>query len=280
MDISIGEFLDKVEIEIMNKKIQEFNSMDFRDISSRKIQEKLFEIICVEDTNSGLFSVFPYYFIEVPKGERLFRVRKFDAFKELYNKNLTPNDLWNNPKSPIGRMNLEGEPVLYLCMNSPETACHEAKVENNETFTLIVFTVIEDISLTAVYAQNRYDGNLNDLQQEKADILNNFLYEKLCMDIAADNSYFYKITNSIKYIFANYEKTECDGCLYPSAITRSSVNLCLKYPNFKSKLKIDGFIRGEKTDKAFHFSLGATPYENNEISVSVVSEDFMKILGL
>lgn len=277
MNISINEYLDKVDINFVKQKIDGFNGTDFMNIPTYEIQKKLFEIFCIKDTNGKDFFSFPYMGIHLSKGKKLYRVRnEFNAFGKLKYGKLMPSDLWNHPDSPIGRMNMEGEPVLYVCIGSPETAFYETEVKTNDIFTLIAYTIIEDTTLLATYIANRYGDTMNSVQRAKADILNRFLEEQLCRNITKENDYFYKVTNSIKYIFANYNKMECDGCVYVSAKTREMDNVCLKYPNFHKKLKIDALMCGEKTNEGFIAILGATPNGKNELEGGWVNEDFME----
>jgi hypothetical protein len=216
MTIFTEEYLDAIDIILTRQKICDFNNLDFFSTSPYLIQEKLIDIFCVSTVDGRKGINYPYIETTIPKGERFYRVWSgYDFYKALVKKEFKDSDMWNNPDAPMNRFNKDGEQVLYLCLGSPETALYETNVKEGDVFTLFIYSAKEDIKLAETYISNRWSvGVLNIKRQEKADLLNGFLLNELCRRIDSSNNYFYKLTNSVKHIFANWELFGCDGVRY------------------------------------------------------------------
>ena len=279
MTISTVEYLDTIDLLFVRQKINDFYNMDFANVTPLTIQKSLFEIFCIKTSDGRVGINFPHCQSVIPKGEKFYRIwRGYDFYKALTEKSFRFSDLWNNPTAPINRMNKEGEPALYLCLRSPETALFETGVKNDDIFTLFIYSAKEEIKVIEIYLGNRWstgDG-LNVEQQEKANLLNDFLFRELCRDVDENSKYLYKITNSIKHIFSNDKLYDCDGVRYISAANSKPENICMRYPNFNRKIQIDAIAKGVMTTEMKHYFIEvATVESNGNIRTSLADENFL-----
>ena len=270
------EYFEKLDYNKIKKQIYEFDNLNFNDISDLEIENKILDIITV-DNKKYINS----YLVEIPKGEIFYRIRRNYNFTKDIDKN-NEIDILNflgKPYPDIGRMNKKGEEGIYFSSNL-ETAMLECNIKNDDVFSLAIFENNQKIDLLAAFINNKYEKELSDENRKKAEMLNSFIYKYLLKQSKGDKN-IYRITNVLKKIFS--EVLQRDGTIYVSAKNKKDFNshinkkfsykLDLKYVFLVNK-KNDN-LKNLKTIKVIDNKKVSYAFEEKEINNILNSDNFI-----
>lgn len=205
------------------KKINEFLSLDFQEITDKEIELKLYEII---NTISN-----PVLIVELPTNESYCRIR--NDYNYLEDNKFDIKEILGNPKAPLARMNLENERGLYLS-NKLETAMLECEVKENDIFTTAIFTPKEPMHVIVTSVTGKY---YNDTTKTNiiSELISKFIFE--CLTMPSDKTKdTYRITNALLKIL--YKSFKADGLLYYSSKKKNDYNLFINNESVY-KLNVD-----------------------------------------
>jgi len=168
---------------------------------------------------------------------KLWRIRKF---KHLFK---STDNLWEPPKdkTPLGRCNAPGSPVLYTSENL-ETPFEELSVKENEQFYGIKYEVIEALNLKRIVpndfvaTDNKGNTIYDDESMLSYQILRDFVRSEFLKPVGKDTEYLHKISASMCRVW--FHDDQSDGWIYPSVQTPGKNNIALKPKSARKKLKI------------------------------------------
>lgn len=144
----------------------------------------------------------------------LFRVRKIASPEYQY----TIQDFWEPPKEVIrpGRLNQDGEQMLYCSVDNSRTALKEARINVGDTYIIIFYRVKDKISVNKIGF---------DLRTDILKIVNEFF--------GKSGEAAYKLSEKLAKM---YKLDYCDGWIYPSVLHEKGINICL---DLSAKTKLD-----------------------------------------
>ena len=108
------------------------------------------------------------------------------------------SDCWEPPREIVrlGRLNKEGEPLLYTTPAGPRVAIDELKVPDDEWFSLIVYEAVEDVNVAIIGGDVDVEG-LDDGDVLKIEMIQGFLRDEFMRDVGQGTEYLYRISESI-----------------------------------------------------------------------------------
>jgi len=256
------EYFNKIDLEKLKQEIAEFYKLShLENISELELEKQIVKIFAVDNK-----IINPTYFLTIPNDVYYCRVRNnYDYVNNyLLTKKFNINELLNNPKPKIGRLNIENEKGLYLSKNLG-TAIKECNIKDGDTFSVVIFKPKSELSIISTYISNKY-GELSKNNKEKADLINDFVKDFLIKENQSNNTY--KITNIIAKIF--YKLFQSDGLMFFSSKDNKNYNLFIyndSIPKLDSKYVFN--CRMDKKDIVFGLFV---EIENNKIIPRELSE--------
>lgn len=168
---------------------------------------------------------------------KLWRLRKF---KNLFK---STDELWEPPndKTPLGRCNAPGSPVLYTSEDL-ETPFEELNVKENEQVYGIKFEVKEELNLKKIVSNdfvatdNKGNRIYDDESMLSYQILRDFVRSEFLKPVGKNTEYLHKISSSMCRVW--FHDDDSDGWIYPSVQTPGKNNIALKQISARKKLKI------------------------------------------
>ena len=148
-----AEFLPYVDSRELHRRISQFRKLSFRSMSHEEVARTILNVIMF-DTPKGPCSV-----LQVPggtysAGTLFYRVRAIPRDDHMIPlpsmSKISP--CWEPPRELVkmGRLNKEGEPLLYTSPSNPFVAIGELKIPKGEWFSLIVYEAVEDVKVTTI----------------------------------------------------------------------------------------------------------------------------------
>lgn len=224
--MNINQFFNSIDINDLVYKVENFQKLNIETITPAELTLEIFNVMMFNGKNVLL----PYTTC-YPSGTLFYRIRKpWSEMKVL-------QDAWNAPSDAVkrGRLNKDGESLLYICPNII-TAIKETKTNPNEEFALIIYEANQTINANCIGDNKRLEG-LNHQNKIKMKMINNFLTYEFTRDVEKGKEYLYKISESIAKDCFVLPPHQQDAWRYPSvADDKNSVNLCMKPNIAKEKL--------------------------------------------
>lgn len=212
---------DRVRNSIERFKKESFNDLDINDIA--KEIEGFFTIINITAANIG--------------GRFVFRTRKIrkDDPHLLKSKVWAPATKYVNK---IGRMNDVGESIFYAAFD-PFTAILEGRINENEEFSLAVFTLIamEDCNLKSVVISEARSTDTSNIDiEESAKLLNQFFIEEITKDVLEGNEFEYKKSCAMAKVMLKLPNK--DSIIYPSMKYKDLTNIAMIEVEARKRMKL------------------------------------------
>ncbi len=234
-------FLPYVSARELHRRVSNFRKLNFRDMSYEDVSQAIRRVIMF-DTPSGQISVLQPLSGQYPAGTLFYRVRvipKDDHIAPLRSMSKL-SDCWEPPPNavPIGRLNREGEPLLYTAPLDPRVAIGELKVPDGEWFSLIVYEAVEAVKVTIVGGQPDTTG-LDATDALKVEMLQGFLRDEFTRDVGKGTEYLYRISEIIAKDYFDLPPEMQDAWCYPSIVDKSRFNVAFR-PETRRKLRLIG----------------------------------------
>ncbi|CAL2083195.1 conserved hypothetical protein [Tenacibaculum dicentrarchi] len=254
------QLLRKIKTVDLIKKIENFRNIDIKTISDKDLFNEISKTISVNINGLNKAILFPMI-TKYPVNTRFYRVRKIakdDVYLPL--KAMTfESDAWNPPEKFItkrGRLNKVNESLLYTSPKDPSIAVEELKIEENERFCLIVYESTDEVKASMIGVWEDIP-ELNDDENLKMRIINNFLRDEFTRDVGEGTEFLYKVSEQItKDYFDLPPKTVQDAWCYPSIAKKQSINVCFRPYIAKNLLKLVGvqICKVQKDNKGYLFN--------------------------
>jgi hypothetical protein len=212
--------------------IEEWRHLDFKKSSHEEIDKKLKELIdSFEVTSVSGYRTTP---------PRLWRIRPCRDLKTNI------NEFWEPPKgkTPLGRCNIEQEPVLYVSENSV-TPFEEIKIKPFDTFYLIEYSAKEECYFANIVSESLEPCNVEDTgspplyegdQLVSYQILRDFIRTEFLRPVGEGTEFLHRISSSICRTWFGDE--QYDGWRYPSVHMIKNKNIAIKPQKAHEKLEI------------------------------------------
>ena len=226
---------NKLTLEQVNNYLDYFKNINYSD-DYKKYSKKLLEILFqIHSDENGVAEGFFYNKSTATfrPGTLFYRVRPInqDVIPTLKN---DVSQFWapNKEIAKLNRLNLEGDPMLYVCYKNKKLPIIETNIEINKHFILIEYKSIKDIKLRHI-GQFYTPSNSNVIYyshiKELFDAMNNFVIDLFTYKYPGID--YYNFTNGIKEELFPLENNR--GFLYPSAYNKNEYNVCFK-PNVQN----------------------------------------------
>lgn len=221
--ISISEILRRKEV---------FRSIDLCRISDKMLLTEIKNVLEVRlDGKPYLINIFFSRIVGKKHiSTNIYRIRRLtdeDISNNEFVSMKRKEDAWYPPKCLVtpGRLNKKGEALLYLA-DSPLTAIKETHLETNELFYLIIYKTKSPFRIA--YLDQWQDVNgLNEEENFKLQLLNDFLISEFTKDVGKGTEYLYRPSEIIAKNFLQHEEKDL-GWMYPSISNKRGFNLCFK----------------------------------------------------
>lgn len=209
--------------------IEKWRNQDLRKITDSEIDAQLSDFL-------DSLGVYPVSTTDT-QPFKLWRIRKFNyLFKDIA-------ECWEPPlsKTPMGRCNTPGSPVLYISENL-ETPFEELNIEPEEQVYVIKFEVTERLNLKRIVpskfnATDSQDHPIYDSESMLSyQILREFVRSEFLKPVGKGTEYLYRLSSSMCRVW--FHSDNSDGWIYPSVQTPSKNNIALKPTSARKKLVI------------------------------------------
>lgn len=234
-------FLQYVDARELRRRISDFRKLNFRDLSYAEVSQAILDVILF-DTPNGKMGIIRPSSASYPTGTRFYRVR---AIPE--DDHVTPlrsmskvSDCWEPPPEvvPMGRLNREGEPLLYTSLSDPLVAIDELKIADGEWCSVITYEAIEDVKVTVI-GGNLDTEELENAEALKLELLQDFLHHEFTRDVGKGTEYLYRISEIIAKHYFDMPPEMHDAWCYPSIADKSKWNVAF-HPKDRVRLRLVG----------------------------------------
>ena len=150
------------------------------------------------------------------------------------------SDCWEPPKKLVkmGRLNKDGEPILYTSPSDPRVAIGELKIPDHEWFSLIVSEAVEGVNVAIIGGDVDVEG-LDDVDALKIEMIQGFLRDEFTRDVGRGTEYLYRISEIIAKDYFDMPPVMQDAWCYPSIVDKSKFNVAFR-PERRAKLRLIG----------------------------------------
>ena len=209
--------------------LERWRDLDLRKLTDSEIDNQLSEFL-------DLLETYPVSTLQITPF-KLWRIRKFNyLFKDV-------EECWEPPpsKTPMGRCNAPGSPVLYTSEDL-ETPFEELNVDPDEQVYAIKYEVTEKLNLKRIVPKDFVATDIEKKPIYDAEsmlsyqILREFVRSEFLRPVGKGTEYLHRISSSMCRVWFHSE--ESDGWVYPSVQTPSKNNIALKAKSARKKLKI------------------------------------------
>ena len=236
-------FLPHVDIRDLHRRISEFRKLNFRAMSYGEISEAIRNVIMFDTPLGKCGMLFPQHG-QYPTRTQFFRVRSIhkDDHQAPFRSMSNVGDCWEPPSEIVkmGRLNKEGEPLLYTSVHDPRLAIGELKIPDGERFSLIVYEATEEVNVTGI----GFDLNTSDLDQAnalKVEMIQGFLRDEFTRDVGRGTEYLYRISETIAKEYFDLPSEIQDAWCFPSIVDKRCFNATFR-PRTRSKLRLIGVL--------------------------------------
>lgn len=270
---SLKEHLRFVDLHELHDKISAFRRLSFQKLSREQLSKEISDVLCFK-TPRGQCAVLTPASSSYPARTRFFRVRKLmsDDTRFPLRDMRVEADVWSPPANVVrkGRLNREGESLLYTSPINPKVAVEEMKIPDGENFSLIVYEAVEEIKVACIgITPELPELDRNELL--KLRMLNDFLAHEFTRDVGSGTEYLYKISEIIAKDYYDLPQDMQDAWCYPSIAEKPSVNVCFRPEVARKKLRLLGVQIGtckrEGDDMSFTVKCTASGFDRNGVFV-------------
>ena len=237
-----GKYLSLKSRKEVREKVRDFRMLDFRRMLYGEVHSAIKTVISAVDENGETFHVIPVTWVTYEPGSLFFRVVEHPVKSQ--------SDLWGPPENiaKIGRLNLDGESVLYTSP-SLDAALDEMNVQDGELTTVIQYSSKKKLNLMRI-GMFSIDDAIASSHGDVLDELNDFFRDEFIRDVGKGTEYLYNISNAISEYFHGPESV---GYYYPSMRMKRKWNACFNGENIEQLLKVTSvgrfrFWRDPKVD--------------------------------
>lgn len=234
-------FLPYVDVRELHKRISQFRKLRFRTMSYEEVGQAIRNVIMF-DTPNGPCSVLQVLTGSYPAGTSFYRVRDIpedDHVPPLRSMSKI-GDCWEPPRGLVraGRLNKEGEPLLYTAPSDPGVAIGELKIPDDKWFSLIRYEAVEDVNVAVIGGDVDVE-DLDDSDALKIEMIQGFLQDEFTRDVGQGTEYLYRISEIIAKDYFDMPPVFQDAWCYPSIVDKRKFNVAFR-PKTRTKLRLIG----------------------------------------
>ena len=213
----VRQYLRQFTVDELRRKIRTFKNLNIRRMQAAAVEAAVLDAITV---GSPASAVLPVYATNYPKGTRFFRIRRFlDGLNPV----TTVADCWCPPpdKTTMGRVNREGNPVLYTSPRDPLVAVAEMGAADGDRCMVLQYEATEEIRLgwitdqPAPHLEASFDGD----ELVKLNMLRDFFVDEFTREVGIGTEHLYITSNIIAESYFNYPNT--GGYCYPTTVRKA-----------------------------------------------------------
>lgn len=214
---------------LVMERIEKWRNLDLRKMTDNEVDSELSEFL--DSLEIYPVSTIQTYFF------KLWRVRRFNyLFKDT-------SECWEPPpdKTPMGRCNAKGSPVLYVS-EQLSTPFEELNIGFGNQFYSIKYESIGNIDLKNVVPKEIVsrdkDGKpiYDNESMLSYQILREFVRSEFLKPVGSGTEYLHKISASMCRVW--FHSDDSDGWVYPSVQSPLERNVAIKSSSAKKKIKI------------------------------------------
>lgn len=229
---SIHEFLSIISFEEIVTKSETFHTLNVKNMTDKELFDALMNAISFDVDGSGtkLSFLIPrgvYY----PVKTRFYKIRPLEKGDEEipYKTMSKEQDAWNAPESKcnLGRLNKDGESLLYTSIQSPNACVEEMGIVDEERFCLIVYEAKKDIKATLIGIWQD-DQKLSKDENLKMRMITNVLRDLFTRDVGKGTEYLYRVSERIAKDYYDLPRDCQDAWCYPSVAAKQGYNCCFR----------------------------------------------------
>ena len=208
----------------LKKRIDRFHVRALNGIRSDDFRNEIAKVL--EVPGKGTY-VLPTNIQPIPPGSPFFRARTLDHECQIE----TQDNVWEAPhgSSGPGRLNRQGESLLYTSISSRQTAALEVGVVPGKLFSMAMFSSVFTVS-AAVMTQRHSDHSLPMRIRKNLEMVTGFLDDIFMQGYAQRDAHDYSATFALADELFNYPRQLQQGWVYRSVADPSplGLNVCLR----------------------------------------------------
>lgn len=269
----IREFLSKVSIEQIVMKSEEFHALNVKKLTDEELFNALMNAISfdIDDSGSKISFLMPRG-VSFPGGTKFYKIRTLDKGDDNFPlKTMSKEqDAWNAPreKCKLGRLNKDGESLLYTSIQSPNACVEEMNIRDGERFCLIVYEAKKDIKATLIGIWQD-DPQLSKEENLKMRMITNVLSDFFTRDVGEGTEFLYRASERIAKDYYDLPPECQDAWCYSSVAAKQGHNCCFRPDVARKVLNLLGVqvCSVNRKDDAYYYKCECILVWNNDKGV-------------
>lgn len=238
----IKDFLFRITIEDIVMKSEAFHALNIKKLTDEELFNALMDAVSF-DVDGSKMSFFMPRSVSYPEGTRFYKIRPFDKADDdlpLITMSIE-QDAWNAPeeKCKLGRLNKEGESLLYTSIQSPNACVEEMGIKDGDKFCLIIYEARKDIKAVLVGIWQD-DQQLSKEENLKMRMITNVLSDLFTRDVGEGTEFLYRVSERIAKDYYDLPRDCQDAWSYPSVAAKQGYNCCFRPDVAKEVLNLIG----------------------------------------
>lgn len=238
----IKDYLSRITIENIVMKSEAFHALNIKKLTDEELFNALMDAISF-DVDGSKRSFIMHRGVSYPEGTRFYKIRPFDKEDDVFPlKTMSiEQDAWNAPekKCKLGRLNKDGESLLYTSVQSPNACVEEMGIKDGEKFCLIVYEARKDIKTTLVGIWQD-DQQFSNEENLKMRMITNILRDLFTRDVGEGTEFLYRVSERIAKDYYDLPRDCQDAWCYPSVAAKQGCNCCFRPDVAKEVLNLIG----------------------------------------
>ena len=240
----IKDFLSRISIEDIVMKSEAFHALNIKKLTDEELFNALTDAISFDVDEFGYKKSF-----FIPRsasfsiGTKFYRIRKFvDDDVDLPLKTMSiEQDAWNAPEKNcnIGRLNKDGESLLYTSLQSPNICVEEMNIKDGDKFCLIVYEGRKEISAILI-DKWQDDQQFSNEENLKMRMITNILIDSFLSVVDKGTKFLYRLSERIAKDYYDLPRDCQDAWCYPSVAAKQGYNCCFRPEVAKTVLNLIG----------------------------------------
>lgn len=238
----IKDFLSRISIKDIVMKREAFQALNIKKLTDDELFNALIDAISFDVDGSKMSFTMPRS-VFYPEGTSFYKIRPFDKEDDdLPLKTMSiEQDVWNAPeeKCKLGRLNKDGESLLYTSIQSPNACVEEMGIKDGDKFCLIVYEARKDIKATLVGIWQD-DQQFSNEENLKMRMITNVLRDLFTRDVGGGTEFLYRVSERIAKDYYDLPRDCQDAWCYPSVAAKQGYNCCFRPDVAKEVLGLVG----------------------------------------
>lgn len=229
---NIHDFLKNVTIDEIVSKADHLKTLNFKKMGDEEMFNAISNAISFDSYKIGMpMCILKPQCILFPSGTQFFRIRTIkNEARSIPVKFLSKEqDIWNAPEElcTAGRLNKEGESLLYTSVENPDICVEEMNVKDDDWFCLIAYKSVKDIKSTLIGIWKDSE-ELSKEDNLKMRMITNVLKDLFVRDVGKGTEFLYRVSERIAKDYFDLPRQVQDSWCYPSVAAKLGYNVCFR----------------------------------------------------